>query len=544
MGFQLAVRRGWKTLTQKVDIDRLWTSASPALLYRVAIVGSGPSGFYAAKYLLAQHPQTAVDMYEKLPFPFGLVRYGVAPDHPEVKTVINTFHEVAKQYGSSNGSNGTSGENSRFRFFGSVEVSDQSSSASLSLSLLAQHYSAVLLAYGAAAEHSLQLPDEDAEGVLSARRFVNWYNGHPDFQDLSLDLSEVRSVVIVGHGNVALDCARLLAKQPDTLQNTDITSNALAYLRQNNVKKITIIGRRGHGQSSFTIKELRELSKLSNISLHMRPEELKAGWTEASQEEARMTPSKKRILQLMDTIAKSRSCSSTDNESSSTHSSSVSHCKIVDGNYSTEPVDQSKRIVEIRFLLNPSELITSTDHLGLKRIEGLKVQHTMLQGEPFHQRAVVTERSEVLPCQLLLTSIGYRSLSISTHLPFDSKRHVVPNEFGRVIDKSRWYVTGWLKRGPSGIIGTNITDARETVQCIIDDIASNLLPIITADPIEQIKHVDAKAGEYLACHSISWKQYEKLNQIEEQRGAECNPPKPREKIVDRQEAKQLAKRKD
>ena len=253
----------------------IWLSSNSAYRYRmmsssgtsayphIAIVGSGPSGFYTAKYLLDRHPSIHVDLLEKLPVPYGLVRYGVAPDHPEVKNVIATFNEVAK--------------NERFRFFGNIELtkdvaqplhrspSQQHIANQIDVSTLQAKYSGVVLACGAEEDLSLDIANEDSAGVLSARSFVNWYNGHPDYTHIGdrFDLSKITDVVIIGQGNVAVDCARILCKDMYDLERTDITLQAVEKLKNSRVKNVTMIGRRGAVQSSFTIKELRELTKLS-----------------------------------------------------------------------------------------------------------------------------------------------------------------------------------------------------------------------------------------------------------------------------------------
>ncbi len=252
----------------------------------IAIVGSGPSGFYTAKYLLDKHPTIHVDLLEKLPVPYGLVRYGVAPDHPEVKNVTATFKEVAK--------------NERFRFFGNVEITKEvqgghpqtspSIANKIDVATLRSRYSGVVLACGAEEDLSLGIPNEDSTGVLSARAFVNWYNGHPDYVHVGdkLDLSKVTDVVIIGHGNVAVDCARILCKDMHDLEQTDITLQAVAKLKKSAIKNVTMVGRRGVAQASFTIKELRELTKMSceehkhHVNIVISEEDMQRSLNEAS----------------------------------------------------------------------------------------------------------------------------------------------------------------------------------------------------------------------------------------------------------------------
>lgn len=436
------------------------------------MVGSGPSAFYATKYLLA-NPSVQIDMYEKLPFPFGLVRYGVAPDHPEVKSVIQQFSEIARSACAAG----------RFRYFGNTTVSDHKD-GDINLDALDAAYSAVLFAYGASEDHPLAVPGAGCQGVLSARQFVNWYNGHPDHP--CVDLSAVKHVVVVGHGNVALDCARVLGLRPSALAPTDITSSALQMLAKSAVQDITVIGRRGHVQAAFTIKELRELTKLNGTITRMRGEELKAGMTAASAIEVEQLQGKKRIVQLMETIASTS-----------------------DGVRTTE----GERTIDIRFLCSPEEVLSENNI-----VTGLRVQRTVLAGEPFHQSATPSGVQEVLPADLILTSIGYKGSSLSPRLPF--LKGIIVNTQGRVTcPHSNYYCAGWIKRGPSGIIGTNIPDARETVACILEDISSGKLP-----PKDQ--------PAIVLPNSISWEQVERLEAEEVKRGEVADPPKPREKIVD------------
>lgn len=544
------------------------------LIPYIAIVGSGPSGFYSAKYLLEKHSDLHVDMYDKLPTPFGLVRYGVAPDHPEVKSVETTFTEVATS--------------PRFRYFGNVEICDVTNSAGnstddttvnsstvntscsstidssnftngtndnstnintttditnkLSLSNLMKRYTGVLLAYGASNDRKLNIPGEDNNGVYSAKDFVNWYNGHPYYQNIfeNFNLDKVTDVVIIGQGNVALDCARILAKSYQELELTDITNHSLQLLKNKlrNVHNIRVIGRRGPAQSSFTIKELRELTRLSNgtvVSIDYK--EFTDGMNDASKKEVADTRSKKRILELIETIALSTN-------------DRIEH---------DEPVNKQ---IFIQYLLTPTKII------GDSEVEAIELERNNLVGEPMHQKAVLSGEKRILPCQLILKSVGYRSEPISTILPFDKKTSTVPHSHGRVIltpdsdnpetsvlvtddvdDKKvvkGLYVTGWLKRGPTGIIGSNITDAKETVSAILEDLANEKLSkgssIKTVDNITTIDNFSEDPASFINnYHSVSWSDHLRLDKEERRRGATLSPAKPREKIVDISEQLQIAK---
>lgn len=259
------------------------TSTHAGALTRVCIVGSGPSGFYTAKYLLREHAHVQVDMFESLPTPFGLVRSGVAPDHPEVKSVMNDFNQIATD--------------ARFHFCGNVHVGQD-----VSIAELRPYYNAIILAYGAAADQPLGISEEGRlENIMSARSFVNWYNGHPDFQDLAMDLN-VETAVILGNGNVALDCCRILSKSIDELAKTDISAQAQARLATSQIKHVQIVGRRGSVQAAFTIKELRELTKVRHVQCLVDPVELDAGLTRSSREEIATSRAKKRIHDLLGTL--------------------------------------------------------------------------------------------------------------------------------------------------------------------------------------------------------------------------------------------------
>jgi len=472
----------------------------------VAIVGSGPAGFYTAKYLLDKHATLSVDILEALPTPFGLVRHGVAPDHPEVKSVTSTFTEVA--------------EHPRCRFFGNVRVGAAADAATagaqmhVPLASLRQAYDVVVLAYGAASDAPLSVPGEDLPGVLSARAFVNWYNGHPAYRDLAVDLSRTRRVVIVGQGNVAIDCARILAKRPDDLAGTDVAPHALAALRHSAVEEVVVIGRRGHVQASFTIKEIRELTKIDGCALHISEDELAAGKTPASDAELTDNRPKLRIVELLAKIA-------------------------AEGAEGAAPVT---RAVHLRFLLGPTEIVA--DH---GTVAAIQLAHNRLEGDAHRQRAVPTGTSERLPCQLVLKSVGYRSEPLAG-APFDSRTRTVPNVAGRVVERAEGaaaaaattvvpglYVSGWLKRGPSGIIGTNITDAKETVACILEDLraaaAAGGGPVAPRPPLAALS----------APEVVTWADYQRIDREERARGEGLTPPKPREKICSVDELLRVAK---
>lgn len=467
----------------------------------VAIVGTGPSGFYTAKYLLDAGKDVKIDLYDRLPFPYGLVRYGVAPDHPEVKSVTSTFEEVCSH-------------RDRVRMFSNVAIGDKEAVRkphSIPLEELRRVYDAVVLAYGASSDHDLRIPGENLDGVLSARSFVNWYNGHPEFKSLheqTLNLKNVKHVVIVGQGNVALDCARILAKSPAELATTDISAHAVKALENSAVETVTVIGRRGHVQAAFTIKEIRELTKIDGVHPRVFQEELALGMTAASTKELENNRPKKRITDLINTIAAESATTATE----------------------------KKRLVDIRFLLNPAKVVPSS--VDSTKVGSLEVERTKLVGEPFAQKAVKDDSVPspiTLPCDLLLKSVGYKSESISSTLPMNARNHTVQNEKGKVSDSSFLYVVGWLKRGPSGIIGTNIGDAKETVATMISELPEASKH--STDPWQLL----VQQHPFLSTEAVTWDEVQKMDAYEVKAGEQSHPPKIREKLVDIEKMIQVAK---
>ncbi|CAG8666813.1 25820_t:CDS:2, partial [Racocetra persica] len=378
-----------------------------AASFRLAIVGSGPAGFYTAYHMLKEHPSSLVDMYEALPIPFGLVRYGVAPDHPEVKNVQNRFDEVARD--------------SRFTFIGNVKFSKE-----LNIADLKSHYDAI-------------------RNVFSARAFVGWYNGLPQHRDLRPDLMCSDNATIIGHGNVALDIARILLTDVDKLRKTDITEYALEYLRKSRIRNVTLIGRRGPLQVSFTAKELREMMHLPNIRFHINNELVKKELS-ANTELISQNRPLKRLMQILES-----GTSNTIGEKS----------------------------WSLKFLRSPAEFITSDtgDPSQTKFIKAVKFHVNKLEGPPGNRIAVPTGIMEEIETSLVFKSVGYKSTPVEG-LPFDEQKGVVPNVKGKVLDKNGnelpgFYVSGWLKRGPQGIISTTMYDAFETAEIIVSDIQQN-----------------------------------------------------------------------
>ncbi|WP_349294804.1 FAD-dependent oxidoreductase (plasmid) [Thioclava sp. 'Guangxiensis'] len=381
----------------------------------VAILGSGPSGFYAAEALLdAGH---RVDLYERLPVPFGLVRHGVAPDHPKLKSVTRLFEGIAARPG--------------LRFLGNVTVGRD-----LPLDQLRWQYDAVILAIGAEEGQPLGIPGDDLPGSHTARDFVGWYNGHPDHRDLQVDLSQDRALV-VGQGNVALDVARILLQPVDALRGTDIADHALEQLAESRLREVLVIGRRGPAQARFTAKELREFGSLPGVNVTIPEDSLTLG--PACTEEL-----------AAPTAALTRSMFATFPAIRDTAPGAARSC---------------------RFLFNRQPLALE----GPGRLRAAVLGRTRLEGPPGAQRAVAIEEKEVLPCGLVVGCIGYRVRPLPGLATEDT---AIPNLSGRVSMPAPGiaglYVTGWAKRGASGTIGTNRGDSLATVSVLLADLPGHL----------------------------------------------------------------------
>jgi ferredoxin--NADP+ reductase len=389
-------------------------SASPL---RVAVVGSGPAGFYAADALLkSEDPTVEVDLLDCLPTPWGLVRLGVAPDHENIKAVSRAFEKTAARPG--------------FRFFGNVEVG-----STVSHEELLRLYDAVVYTIGAQTDRRLGIPGEDLPGSWAATEFVAWYNGHPDFQDCLFDLSHERAVVI-GNGNVAIDCARMLALTAEELAPTDTTDEAVEAICGAAVEEIVMLGRRGPVQAAFTPPELKELGELAGADVIVDPRDLVLDpASEHALEEDRERA--RRNYELLEEFAQQ------------------------------EPSGKPRRIV-LRFLVSPVAI------LGTDRVEAVEVVRNELVEEDGRLVARPTGETEVIPAGLVLRSVGYKGVSLPG-VPFDERSYTIPNEQGRVAGAERTYVAGWIKRGPSGVIGTNKKDATETVELLLEDARAGLL---------------------------------------------------------------------
>jgi len=446
---------------------------SESLPLRVAVVGSGPSGYYAAEALFKAEPAVDVDMFDRLPTPFGLVRGGVAPDHPKIKSVTRIYDRISG--------------NERFRFLGNVMVGRD-----ISVAELQDHYDVVLFTCGAETDNRLGIPGEDLAGSHTATEFVGWYNGHPDYRDREFDLSQEVAVVI-GQGNVAMDVSRILAKTVDELRETDIAAHALDALAESKIKEIHMVGRRGPVQTKFTPAEIREIGELSDCDPIVRSNDLELG--DASQ------------VELADASNKN----------------AQKNYAALQGFAERTPSGKSRRYI-VHFLSSPIEL------RGTHRVEELVLESNRLEGEPFKQRAIGTGDQRVMPCGLFFRSVGYRGVPIPD-VPFDDRWGVFPNDAGRIQDEgvavAGLYVAGWIKRGPSGVIGTNKPDSQATVASIIEDLpglapctnrdASSVDDLLKGRNIRVISYDDWRAIDAAEIKNgeASGKSREKFTRIDE-----------------------------
>jgi ferredoxin--NADP+ reductase len=392
---------------------------------RVAVVGSGPAGFYAAGHLLKESERPLeVDMIERLPTPWGLVRSGVAPDHPKIKSVSRIYEKTA--------------EHPRFRFFGNVHFGEH-----VSRDDLLAHYHAIVYATGSSVDRPLGIPGEELHGSHAATEFVGWYNGHPDHTDLEVDLLSAQRAVVIGNGNVALDAARMLMLSAQELAPTDTADHALEVLARSRVEEVVIVGRRGPAQAAFTNPELRELGELSDADVIVDPGELE------------------RALAVPDPALEQNTI--------------ARHNVEILREYSQRKPEGRPRRIVLRFLLSPVELIAS----GSGRVAGVELaRNELVADDSGALRARATEARERIEAGLVFRAIGYLGAALPG-VPFDERRGIIPNDCGRVSDPDtgaplpREYVVGWIKRGPTGVIGTNKKDAQETVDAIFADLAAS-----------------------------------------------------------------------
>ncbi len=437
---------------------------------RVAIVGSGPSGFYALEALLSAKIVLEVDMFERLPVPFGLVRYGVAPDHPKIKTVIHVYEKIALD--------------TRFAFFGNISIGRD-----ISVHDLQKFYDVVVFACGAENERHLGIPNESYYGSHTATEFVGWYNGHPEYQNRRFDFSH-RSAVIIGMGNVAMDVARILAKSIDELQKTDITSHALEVLSLSQIREIHVIGRRGPVQAAFTPQVIKEFGELTDCNVNIESQYFKLN--EASQSELSNPefPNRKKNFEILQ-------------------------------KYSLNTTKSSKnKSIIFHFLKSPVAI------KGSGCLEKLVLERNLLTGHAGQQVVRGTTHMEELECGIMFRSVGYWGVPLEG-IPFNKKDGVFPNANGRLTENGKiipgLYAVGWIKRGPTGVIGTNKLDSVETVNNILADVGT-LKNCECPSRLQMQEFLNNKNIRY-----VNYQDWQKIDSAEIKRGELVG--KPREKFT-------------
>ena len=468
--------------------------------FRCCVVGSGPAGFYTAKAVLKQFPNATVDMFEKMPVPFGLVRYGVAPDHLKVKNVEKTFRQVAE-----------SGQD-RFSFFGNVNVGKD-----VAVHELTSWYDFSVFCVGASTDRRLGIPGESLFGVYGASEFVKWYNGYPGYESHQFfqqsELSKCENVVVIGQGNVALDCCRVLAKPVDLFQKdaTDITAYSLRTLSETNVKNIKIVGRRGPTQAQFSVGEVRAIGKLPNVRIQMNDENDLLNLSEASKAEL---DTERRIKRLNKLFA----------------------------SYGKEEKAECDAVVDIHFYKSPVAILPS--HEDPARVGHVKFEKMQLElgGEPFQQRAVGTGEYATVPCDLLITSAGYRISSVEGPPVIGERENHVPNKNAKIMlgegnpCRDNIYASGWFRRGPTGVVLTNIEDANFTVRSIVSDVENGKIDVESRPAANDVfEHTGIDRN-----HVVTWDEFLKIDKYEMELG-KVNK-KVREKITDRNQMVKVAKR--
>ncbi|KAH9495324.1 hypothetical protein Btru_018876 [Bulinus truncatus] len=447
----------------------------------IALVGGGPAGYYTAQQLLKGNPNIVVDIYEKLPVPFGLVRFGVAPDHPEVKNVIHSFSLTAM--------------NERCHFFGNIEVGKD-----VSLQSLRDSYTAVVLCYGAADDRLLEIPGENLPNVLSARSFVGWYNGIPEDKNLSVNL-DCESAVVLGHGNVALDVARILLTPVSILEKTDITEHSLEILRKSKIKKVHLVGRRGPLQVAFTIKELREMVNLADTRTVIQPSDVQ-GLDKIIEDIPRP---RRRLTELMFKSAVEPSAETVQRWA------------------------QACREWRLVFLRSPVEIC----HSSTGEVQGVKFIVNKLQGDnPETQKAVPTDTFETISCGLVLRSIGYKCLPLDNTLPFDVNKGVLQHKQSRIEKHQGLYCTGWAANGPVGVILGTMSDAFETGKVVLQDIDNGSLQCLDASKRDNLL-------AYLQDRAVTFSDWLKIDKAECLAGEAVG--KPREKLTDIEQMLSIAR---
>ena len=408
---------------------------------RVAIIGAGPAGFYSADQLFKEFAdRVQVDMYDRLPTPFGLVRYGVAPDHLKIKSVTKLYERIANKTG--------------YRFWGNVEFGKH-----IDLGDLRAHYNCVVFAYGAKGSRRLGIPGENLQGSHAATDFVAWYNGHPDYSDCTFNLA-VDTAVVVGIGNVAVDVARVLCLTEEELLQSDIADYALDALLKSNVKEVVLLGRRGPAQAAFTNPEAKELGSLQGAHIHVAAEEAE-----------------------LDTL----SSQELDIDGDKT---TVRKVEIIQ-NFAKRKYNSQSKVIRMRFLTSPIEMFNNGDN----KVSGLRlVKNEIYRTEQGSLKSLPTNVYEDLDTGLVFRSVGYVGSAVPG-IPFDAKSGIICNSEGRIFNPKTqeiligMYTSGWIKRGPTGVIGTNKEDSIESINCLIEDVNSGKMLVSASKNFSKVEEL-------------------------------------------------------
>ena len=440
--------------------------------WKIAVIGSGPAGFYAAGELFRQQSWSIkVDIFDRLPTPYGLVRGGVAPDHQKIKSVTKIYSRIA--------------ENENFRFFGNVEFGSD-----INRSDLLELYDALIYAVGSPSDRSLGIPGEELPGSHSATEFVAWYNGHPDFREHKFNLS-AKDVFIIGMGNVALDVARILAKTPEELSKTDIADYALETLFESQIEDIWLVGRRGPLQAAFTPVEAREFLELDSADVMLEGDHLRLDTESQRILETDASKDTKKNIEILKQISEKNS-------------------------------SNKKKRVHFLFLASPLEI------LGNGCVEKIRmVRNELVKRDDGSLRPQATGDFMEENAGLIFRSIGYHGNPLAD-VPFDHNSGTIPNECGQIIDedqdkslRTREYVAGWIKRGPTGVIGTNKQDAVETVH--------RMLETFLQEKIEPRQQTDSSSIEALLKERnvdyVSFEDWKLLDEYETEAGQEQERPR-------------------